>query len=477
MKCLDFYNDYFGISYPLKKCDLVALPDFAAGAMENWGCVTFRESVLLVDPKNTSLVSKQYVALVVAHELAHQWFGNLVTMRWWTDLWLNEGFASWMEYFAVDHIFPEWQLRVQFAVDEQHAALSLDALENTHPVEVIVRNPEEINTIFDSISYSKGASIINMLHKFIGARDFKAGLRYYLEKNKYANTDTIDLWKAMQDISKKPIKDFMHKWTATPGYPLVMADVNGSEVILTQDRFTNPKHRIIDDNVWPVALITNSDQLPELLTTKHKSYKAKTNNLLLNMGQSGFYRVVYNATHCEVLGRQILRGRLEPLDRLGLLSDMFEASKADKFDTVEALHFLSYYVNEDNFAVWDVIASAIGNLRLVMDDDELRQNLKPYVRDLLKTQLKRLGIQRKKTDTHFDQLLRPMLFGMAAAADEKRIVDYCLKLFSEIKSAADISSDLKSTSSRQTIKQNVRIDPDFAARFSAPSPLWRPKRV
>src|SRR5204863_6922193 len=148
-----FYEEYFDIKYPLAKCDLIALPDFGAGAMENWGCITFREQALLVDPKQSSLASKQYVALVVAHELAHQWFGNLVTMRWWTDLWLNEGFASWIEYLAIDKLFPKWHMWTQFLVDEQQLALKLDALEHTHPIEVPVGHPDEIRTIFDTISY------------------------------------------------------------------------------------------------------------------------------------------------------------------------------------------------------------------------------------------------------------------------------------------------------------------------------------
>src|SRR5690606_38031872 len=148
VKCLEFYNEYFAIPYPLEKCDMVALPDFASGAMENWGCITYREQCMLVDQENTSLPVKEYVAMVVCHELAHQWFGNLVTMRWWTDLWLNEGFASWIEYLAVDHIFPQWNMWTQYIADEQQVALKLDALDNTHAIEIPVKHPDEIRTIF-----------------------------------------------------------------------------------------------------------------------------------------------------------------------------------------------------------------------------------------------------------------------------------------------------------------------------------------
>jgi len=206
VKCLEFFDDYFAIPYPLAKCDLVALPDFSAGAMENWGCITFREHSLFVDPANTSLGTKQYVAMVVAHELAHQWFGNLVTMKWWTDLWLNEGFASWIEFLAVDTFFPDWHMWTQFIVDEQQQALKLDALEHTHPVQVPVNHPDEIRTIFDVISYSKGASVIHMLHEYLGAEIFRDGLRYYLKKHEYSNTDTVDLWDALEAVSGKSVK-------------------------------------------------------------------------------------------------------------------------------------------------------------------------------------------------------------------------------------------------------------------------------
>ena len=198
VKAMDFYEDYYDIPFPLAKCDFVALPDFASGAMENWGLITFREQALLVDD-HTSLGSKQWVALVVAHELTHQWFGNLVTMRWWTDLWLNEGFASWMEYLAVDSQFPEWELWTQFAVDEQQLALKLDSLEHTHPIEVSIKHPDEIRTIFDAISYQKGASVIHMLHDYLGAEPFRDGLRHYLKAHAYNNTDTVDLWAALEE--------------------------------------------------------------------------------------------------------------------------------------------------------------------------------------------------------------------------------------------------------------------------------------
>ena len=446
VKCLEFYSDYFGIQYPIAKCDLIALPDFASGAMENWVCITFREQTMLVDPKNSTLTNKQYVALVVAHELTHQWFGNLVTMRWWTDLWLNEGFASWMEYLAVDHLFPDWQLWTQFAIDEQHPALQLDALEHTHPIEVPVHHPDEIRTIFDTISYSKGASVIHMLHEYLGKTDFRNGLRHYLTKHQYGNTNTTDLWTSLETISKKPVGEFMRAWTAQPGFPLVTATIKDNHVELTQQRFLiNPKHDAVKKSIWPIPLLAEgSDQ--DTLNTPSIKIKIKPKSIFkLNQGQSGFYRTAYDNIHLQELGKQIKQNRLAPLDRLGILTDLFESAKAGHSSTTDALGFLiNYFTEETNYAVWDVIASIIGNLRLVMDDETLRENIKPHIRHIIKSELKRLGWNRKKNDSHFDMLLRPIIISLAASSDEPSVIKQCQDLFANINDTA-IDPDLRGT--------------------------------
>lgn len=446
VKTLEFYNDYFGIDYPLDKCDMIALPDFASGAMENWGCITYREQTMLVDPANTTLTNKQYVAMVVAHELAHQWFGNLVTMRWWTDLWLNEGFASWIEYLAIDHLFPEWQMWTQFTVDEQHRALKLDALEHTHPIEVPVHHPDEIRTIFDTISYSKGASVIHMLHEYLGPTAFRDGLRHYLQTHKYNNTDTIDLWTALEEISGKPVKDFMHSWTSQPGFPLLSAEVSNGDVKLVQERFfLNPEHAVDDKNSWPIALLAAHEDIPELMTDKEMRLEVNdAHELKFNRGHSGFYRVAYNSTHLQRVGEQIRKGHLSPVDRLGILSDVFETAKAGKSDTADALHFLKNFQDEADSAVWDVIAGSIGAVRSVMDDEQLREDMKPFIRQLTAKQLARLGWEPKETDSHFDKLLRPLILGLSSGADEKAVVDEAIKRFERMKKPEDIHPDLRS---------------------------------
>lgn len=462
VKCLDFYNDYFGIAYPLEKCDLIALPDFASGAMENWGCITFREQAMLVDPENTTLATKQYVALVVAHELTHQWFGNLVTMRWWTDLWLNEGFASWMEYLAIDHLFPQWKLWTQFAVDEQQQALKLDALEYTHPIEVPVHHPDEIRTIFDAISYSKGASVIHMLQNYLGHDAFQGGLRHYLSTHAYSNTNTVDLWTSLEEISGKPVKEFMHTWTSQPGFPLLSVKADESSVQVKQSRFfINPAHGDAPETLWPIPLQSESD-LPGTLTEPTAEVEiADYHALKLNRGQSGFYRVTYNATHVQRLGELIQKGHLDPLDRLGVLTDLFETAKAGQSDTADALYFLGHFTHETNYAVWDCIASALGSVRLILNDESLREHMKPFIRKLVKSELARLGWERKKTDSHFDLLLRPIILGLAASADEPKIIKHCQKLFDNIKAIEDVAPDLRVTANGTQIKRGLDIDPDL----------------
>jgi aminopeptidase N len=426
-----------------------------------WINAIFREQALLVDEKNSTLSNKQWVAMVVAHELAHQWFGNLVTMRWWTDLWLNEGFASWIEFLAVDRILPDWEMWTQFTVSEQQQALKLDALEHTHPIEVAVNHPDEIRSIFDAISYSKGASVIHMLHEYLGPEWFRDGLRHYLNKHKYGNTDTIDLWTALEEISGKPVREFMHTWTSQSGFPILRATVQNNEVTLEQERFfLNPKHGKVAVSTWPVPLL--SDQIPEQLSEKAGQYSIKdSSKFLLNKGQSGFYRIAYNSTHLERLGNMVRTGHMDPIDRLGLLSDVFETARAGKSDTADALHFLENFRHENNYAVWDVIANSLGNMRLVMESEEMRELMRPYTRDLIASELERLGWDQSNVDSHFDKLLRPIILGQAAVADEPAIINHCRKLFNNINEPDDLVSNLRQTTPTSEIKRGLDIDPDM----------------
>ncbi len=423
VKCMDYYEDYYDIPFPLGKCDFVALPDFASGAMENWGLITFREQALLVDPAVTSLGSKQWVALVVAHELTHQWFGNLVTMRWWTDLWLNEGFASWMEYLAVDDIFPSWHLWTQFAVDEQQLAMKMDALEHTHPIEVTVKHPDEIRTIFDAISYQKGASVIHMLHDYLGTDEFRSGIRHYLKTHAYKNTDTVDLWQALEKTSKQPVKEFMHAWTSKSGFPIVTVEQNNDHLVISQKRYvSNPKSIArSDDTLWPVPLLTTGLDRP--IADKQTTNVPITGDapLQINVGQTGFYRVNYSS---DMQGKQLAaieQGEMSVIDKMGLLADSFDTVKAGYQPVTEFLDLLQHFDDEDALSTWEIIAGAVGTIRATLSssdtNDELRNVMKPFIQKLVSVQYKRLGWSANKGETHLDSLLRPIIISIACGSD------------------------------------------------------------
>lgn len=451
VKCMDYYEDYYDIPFPLEKCDFVALPDFASGAMENWGLITFREQTLLCDEENTSLGMKQYVAIVVAHELTHQWFGNLVTMQWWTDLWLNEGFASWMEYLAVDDLFPDWQVWTQFAVDDQQLALKIDSLENTHPIEVEVNHPDEIRTIFDAISYQKGASVIHMLQHYLGADGFRDGLRHYLKTHSYRNTVTMDLWQALEDVTKKPVKDFMSAWTNKSGFPIIEVESASDHLKITQSRFvTNPISKSRKDNtLWPIPLLTGG--LEKNIVSKkinNVPFSSSDVPLKLNTGQTGFYRVNYSHDLQQKQLKALDNGTFDPLDRMGLISDSFEVTKAGYQSVDEYLDLLQHYSHEDALSVWEILASSVGSIRSILstsdEDNELRDLMKPFVQKLAKPQLDRLTWDEKENEDHLDTLLRPLIIGMSVGSDTKAELDKALDLYKgKINENKHINPDLR----------------------------------
>lgn len=447
VKCLEFYNEYFDIPYPLAKCDFIALPDFASGAMENWGCITFREQAMLVDPKNTSLPTKQYVANVVAHELTHQWFGNLVTMRWWNDLWLNESFASWMSYLAVDHIHPDWNVWTQFVVDEQSIALKIDSLENTHPIEVEINHPDEIRTIFDAISYEKGASVLNMLKNYLGDVAFRDGLRSYLKQNAYKNAETSDLWMALEAVSGKPVREFMAEWTSKPGYPIVSVDQTANDLKIKQERFyLNPESRktATSQQIWPVPLLSKLPVIPEIISEASLEVAFSGNEApLINQNRTGFYRTIYSQGIIDSLGGSIKSGSLNTIDRLGILLDALESAKAGYSSAINALHLLDNYVDESDSFVWDIITGVLASIRTVMRDEDLREAMKPLGRKLVAKQLDRLGWEPKRNESVFDTLLRPTILSLASASDEPSVVSESKLRFDKMTKPEEVDPDIR----------------------------------
>lgn len=431
VKTLDFYNAYFGINYPLTKCDLIALPDFASGAMENWGLITFREQALLIYPDNTSLAMKQYVANVIAHELTHQWFGNLVTMKWWNDLWLNESFASLMSYLAVDEIFPDWKVWTQFISEEQSPAMRLDSLENTHPINVGINHPDEIRTIFDNISYEKGASVLYMLMNYLGIDNFKKGLSLYLKTNSYSNTESIDLWKSWESVSTEKIAKFMDTWTKQAGFPLVKVKVfNDNKVELSQEKFYLNPLSDKTSTLWPLPLFSSGLDLGIFDKIKQTIERIERNKpLIVNEGHKAFYRVIYDPKHLATLAKDIKTKKLSALDRQGLLADSFEAARAGYQSSVDSFKLLTSYEHEDSLIVWEVIANNLTSVRSVMDDEELRLSMNKAIQKLVIDQYQRLGWIEQNDDSHFDKLLRPIILGLACVSDLPDAIDHAKKEF------------------------------------------------
>lgn len=421
VKTLEFYDKYFDIAYPLPILDMIAIPDFTAGAMENWGAITYRESALLVDEKHSSLSNKQWVALVIAHEIAHQWFGNLVTMEWWTHLWLNEGFASYVEYLAVDKLFPKWDIWTQFSTNELGSALRLDSLLHTHPIEIPVHHPDEIGEIFDEVSYAKGASIIRMLADYLGEKDFRDGLRYYLRKHSYKNTETIHLWQAFSKISKKPVAKIMHNWTSKPGYPVIKAEIQNNKLNFSQERFfsspiSKAKNKLArrngDKTVWQIPIsIQNEDWLK------------------VNFGEAGFYRTAYSKELLEKLKMPVEKKLLSARDRLGIIRDLFALAEAGTIPTTNALEFLSSYKNEDNYTVWLELAMGLGRLEQILAKSKIKIKLDKLILYLFSPLTKKLGWEKKENEVHTDTLLRSLAISRAGRAGDKKIISEARKKF------------------------------------------------
>lgn len=416
IRVLEFYNEYFGIRYPLPVLDLIAIPDFTAAAMENWGAITYRETAVLVDPENTSASNKQWVAIVIAHEIAHQWFGNLVTMHWWTDLWLNEGFAAYMENLVTDKLFPEYDIMGQFVASRFESALKLDGLNSTHPIEVEVHHPDEINEIFDSISYAKGSAVIRMLAEYLGEKHFRDGLRHYLKKHAYKNTKTDDLWAAFEKISKKPVRKMMQNWTKKPGYPMVrLIEEKGKLKIIQSRYFSSPisKQRSKDATIWqtPISFLTDKRRLPEKSFLEAKSKTLITPSakwLKFNAGEVGFFRTDYPSQMLAALHQPIKRKQLPATDRLGIIRDSFALAESGDLPTTQALELLKAYENETDYTVWTEIAGGLANLNQLIFDQPYYPEFKKFAQSIYDKIVKRVGFTKSKNEPHTFGLLRSL---------------------------------------------------------------------
>uniref|UniRef100_A0A671RK21 Leucyl-cystinyl aminopeptidase n=1 Tax=Sinocyclocheilus anshuiensis TaxID=1608454 RepID=A0A671RK21_9TELE len=379
-KLLEFYNTFFENDYPLSKLDLVAIPDFLAGAMENWGLITFRETTLLVG-NNSSSIDKQLVTSVIAHELAHQWFGNLVTMRWWNDLWLNEGFATYMQYMSIETVFPDLNIDTEF-LNVRFKALTKDALNSSHPVSTVVSTPEQVEEMFDSVSYEKGASILLMLNATLTDGEFRKGVIEYLQKYNLSNTESEDLWNSLSQVSKQnlSVSEMMNTWTVHKGFPLVTVKRNGTQVTLTQEHFLlNAENSTDDSSLWHIPLTYVNDSCSFLSSCKQVFHlKDKTATLKLpdqvkwlkfNFKNDGFYIVHYDEEGWKNL-IDALKGDVNVLsckDRAALINNIFTLSSSGKVSFRQVLNLMDYIRNETETAPLTEALFQLGQIYMLLD--------------------------------------------------------------------------------------------------------------
>jgi len=443
IKSLEFFEEYFDIKYPILNMDLIAIPDFESGAMENWGAITFRETAILVDEEYSSLLNKQWVALVIAHELAHQWFGNLVTMHWWTDLWLNEGFASYIEYLAIDEIFPHWKIWNQFLVSDHNVALELDGLDNSHPIEIEVHHPNEINEIFDKISYSKGASIIRMLSDYIGEENFRNGLRYYLKKHSYNNTKTADLWDSFEKTSGKPVEKMMSTWTKQKGYPLITLFSHKSDLWLTQEKFFSNRIYRKEQNsksLWQIPISYNEKKIFFNKKKIKLDYKIHSK---INNEEKSFIRVHYNDEILNNIKKEIIENHISVIDRLGVIRDIFALTEGGYIKISEALEFCLCFKNETEYIVWSEIARGVNDIDKLITNKELEEKYQKYVLSLFSPLAKNIGFNKSQKENSNETFLRSLAISQAGFYDDKKIIKEAKIIFNN-RNLKPIDSDIRS---------------------------------
>jgi len=430
-RTIDFFDEYFDTPYPLPKSDHVALPDFSSGAMENWGLITYREIALLADPKTTSVSSKHYIALVVAHELSHQWFGNLVTMKWWNNLWLNESFATLMEYIALDALQPEWNVWLDFATMESIMSLRRDSIDGVQAVQIDVNHPDEINTLFDgAIVYAKGARLLRMLQQYIGHEAFQAGLKAYFAKYAYGNTEGNDLWTELSKASGKDITAFMNIWISQSGYPAVSVITEGETVKLSQKQFFVGPHQE-SDKLWPIPLNASSSDMPEMMDIREMLITRKDMSpLRLNVGDSAHFITHYDDASFAQLITDVKSGSKTPVDRLQLLHEQTLLARGGEANSADIIPLLDAYRLETTEAVWDIVSVAIGELKkFVEGDDESEKKLRRFAADLAREQYYHLGWAEIDDEPESNTKMRATIIGTMLYGEDEDAIKTALDLY------------------------------------------------
>jgi puromycin-sensitive aminopeptidase len=424
---LKFFSNYYDRPYPGDKLDLIAIPDFASGAMENLGAITFRETALLVDEKAAARSELERVADVVAHENAHMWFGDLVTMRWWNGLWLNEAFATFMEMLAVDHCKPEWQRWTSFSVSRA-AAMLVDGLKSTRPIEFPVHRPEEAAGMFDVLTYEKGAAVLRMLEQYLGAETFRSGISLYLKKHEFANTETTDLWDAIEESSHQPARALMDTWVFQPGYPLISVRTEGNDVIVSQQIFRYLQDGSDLDRRWQVPIFLRAGtakgvQTQTALLTGDEvriPLSASPEWVVVNAGGHGFYRVRYAQALLNRLTANVY-SNLSAVERFNLVNDTWAAAQAGLVPMTAYLELLRLFRDETDHNVWSAILGSCHSLYRLLDASQ-RPALQAFLRNLLNPIVQKLGWNPQAGEHELISQVRGELIGaLGALGDDKTI--------------------------------------------------------
>ncbi|XP_051160347.1 endoplasmic reticulum aminopeptidase 2-like isoform X1 [Leptopilina boulardi] len=446
-RTMDYFESFFGVHYPLPKQDLIAIPDFAAGAMENWGLITYRETSILYDPDETSTVAHEWVAVIVAHELAHQWFGNLVTMKWWNDLWLNEGAASYLEYKGVNHLAPEWSMMDQFILDKIQPALDLDGLASSHSISVTVKDPTEIEAIFDTISYNKGASILYMLENFLNEDVLKSGLNEYLNNYAYGNADTGDFWSVFTKHSNNTfdVKTIMETWTQQTGFPLITISREGNIITASQKRFlVSPRDNdtaLLEPKSpfnykWYVPLSYYTDKDPTNITSIWMNMTnvtfeiaSEVEYIKCNVNQTGFYRVTYPDEMWTSIIKTLLSDhvRFSPADRANLLDDVFTLCEAGELNASVPLELSLYLLNERDYVPWATALGYLHSWRQKLSESSGYKKYIAFLKKLLGPVTKYVGWSDE--GSHLMKLLRIAILQFAVELQLDEVIQPATNLF------------------------------------------------
>jgi len=431
---MDWLTEYFGIPYPGDKCDMVAIPDFAAGAMENLGCVTYREVLLLVDPDRTTQPEQQRAVDVIAHELAHMWFGDLVTMKWWNGLWLKEAFATFMEMLVCDAYRPEWNRWTDFGLSRT-GAFRVDSLASTRPIEFEVNSPEDAEGMYDILTYEKGAAVVRMLEQFLGAEEFRAGVHHYLSRHAFANTETHDLWDALEETTGAPVRRIMDSWIFQGGYPLVDAGLaDGTSLRLSQRQF---RFTGATDAAWSVPVViscgvdgerTDSRSLLEGPDTTIGP-DAEPDWVLVNAGASGFYRVGYSAELLSGLLEHL--EELQPIERYGIVDDLWARMIADDATLEEVMSALAMFSEETDVSVWQRILGVLASVSRLAPDEH-SEAIAAFTRRLCSPALERLGPAPVSGELdRTNELRAALLRTMGTTGDDPRAIARARELFAQ----------------------------------------------